>query len=203
MDQLNSTELSSLSTRVRAQEAQIIKSYCTGKGITLDNFMRDLALADAHLGTTLRYEGVLTIIWSSGAFMPPRNTNANAALLTHLAITSPKECLELKKALDKVMDLVFYLPPDERDCVVQHMTKHGHTEFYHGRLALRAIAIDNKWWNEEEYWRNVHECVEKGKKEFLGTRRRRSIWIRILDVIFRLSDHCRSMVDKFQRRREL
>jgi hypothetical protein len=72
MTQLNSTELSRLSTRVRAQEAQVIKSYCTSKGITLDNFMRDVALADVHLGTTLRNEGVLTIIWSSGAFMPPR-----------------------------------------------------------------------------------------------------------------------------------
>lgn len=191
MAQLNSTELSSLSTRVRAQEAQIIKSYCTGKGVTLDNFMRDLALADVRLGTTLRNEGVLTIIWSSGAFMPPRNTNANAALLTHLAITSPKECLRLKEALDKVTDLAFYLPPDERDCVVQHMTKHGFTEFYYGRLALRAIAIENKWWNEEEYWRNVQERVDRNK-DVVATKRRRSIWTRILDVIFRLSDHFKS-----------
>lgn len=197
MDQLNSTELSSLSTRVRACEAEIIRSYCTGKGITLDNFMRDLALADAGLGTTLRNEGVVTIIWSSGAFMPPRNTNATAALLSHLANTSLKEWQELKKALDKATDLVFYLPPDERDCVVQHMTKQGHTQFYHGRLALRAIAIDNKWWDEEEYWRNAYARAEKRHKEFVANGMRRSIWNRILGVIFRLSDHCRSMFDGY------
>jgi hypothetical protein len=131
-----------------------------------------------------------------------KNTNANAALLTHLAITSPKECLELKKALDRVTDLFFYVPLDERDCVVQHMTKHGFTEFYYGRLALRTIAIDNKWWNEEEYWRNVRERADRNK-DFVATKRRRSIWVRILDVIFRLFlTIARSMFDKFQRRRE-
>ena len=81
-------------------------------------------------------------------------------------------------------DLTFFLSLDERDFVVQHMTKHGFTDFYHGRLALRAIAIENKWWNEEEYWRSVNEHVEKRNKEFLAKRMRKSIWNRIVDLLF-------------------
>jgi hypothetical protein len=183
MEALNSTQTGSLSTNVRVCEAEIIKTYCDDKGIDLDSFMSGLAVADATLGTTIRNEAVLTIIWSSGAFMPPRKAKEDADSLLSLDITW-KKWKEYQEARNKTTALTFFLPNNERDFVMHHIAKQGFTNLYHGRLALRAIAIDSKWWDEEEYWRNVNARLEKRNTEFLRKRSRRTIWNRIIDRLF-------------------
>jgi hypothetical protein len=184
MEALNSIQTGSLSTNVRACEAELIKTYCDDKGINVDSFMSSLAVADATLGTTIRNEAVLTIIWSSGAFMPPRKDKGDADSPLSLENTTWKKWKEHQEARNKMTTLTFFLPSNDRDFVVQHMVKQRFTNLYHGRLALRAIAIDNKWWDEEEYWRNANARLEKRKAEFLRKKSQRTIWNRIIDRLF-------------------